>query len=306
MSNKAEGLTKNVDRLSGELQQADTSIKAEKARATNLEGKLQACQKTAADVESQLTRKNHELEAALDKSQSHDIEDHKALEEAHKTIQDSQVTRNALQKSLTQAEASLAAERVRAQEQAKRISTQMATISDLTGQLEVEREHNVELQKSLAERETKLKDAERGAAIAQKDLARTTEDLKEAKSESDDKDKIIDGLESGMMALKKDRDAKKKAYEDLKNKTDVSLDDLGEKLFGVSFGDIVSSATQGLGMGFDPVEFDKSTVESAVIKTDAKSALGTKTPTGIVPPFVTAINAQAPLTPTTQSGTKKA
>ncbi|KAJ4176897.1 hypothetical protein NW767_015295 [Fusarium falciforme] len=231
------GLREQVDKcnrqihdLNGKISELSAENKLEKNKSADLEKKLSDARDEYAKKEAELTKQIQDLQKIISSDRDHDAADHKALDDAHRMIAEEQAAKAKLQKRLDETEIALAAAQARVQQLSAQISELNSEVSHLSGQLDVEREHNKELDKSNKELNQKVAKLESGLTSTQKQLARTQEDLEQARAESDDKDKIIEGLEAGLVAIKKDRDAKKKAVEELKKKTDATIQDLEAKV----------------------------------------------------------------------------
>ncbi|KAI8713831.1 hypothetical protein NCS52_01228900 [Fusarium sp. LHS14.1] len=224
---QVDNCNKQIRDLNGKITELNNENNLEKNKSAELEKKLSEARDEYAKKEAELTKQVQDLQKIISGDRDHDAADHKALDDAHKMIAEEQAAKAKLQKLLDETEIALAAAQAR--------------VSHLRGQLDVEVAHNKELDKSNKELNQKVAKLESGLASTQKQLARTQEDLEQARSESDDKDKIIEGLEAGLVAIEKDRDAKKKAVEELKKKTDAIIQDLEAKVQDLE-GKLASSA----------------------------------------------------------------
>ncbi|RSM18461.1 hypothetical protein CDV31_002596 [Fusarium ambrosium] len=231
------GLREQVDKCNKQIRDLNSKIseltdenKVEKSKSADLEKKLSDARDEYVKKEAELTKQIQDLQKIISNDRDHDAADHKALDDAHRMIAEEQAAKAKLQKRLDETEIALAAAQARVQQLSEQISELNSEVSHLRGQLDVESAHNKELDKSNKELNQKVAKLESCLASTQKQLARTQEDLEQVRAESDDKDKIIEGLEAGMVAIKKDRDAKKKAVEELKKKTDATIQDLETKV----------------------------------------------------------------------------
>jgi chromosome segregation ATPase len=103
-------------------------------------------------------------------------------------------------------------------------------IQNLRSQLEAEKARNAELEKEARDSAGKVAALETETTAIKQTLARTSEELKHALADAGSKDSIIEGLESGMVAMKKDRDANKQAYEQLKKASSATIQELQEEM----------------------------------------------------------------------------
>ncbi|GAB1318009.1 hypothetical protein MFIFM68171_08219 [Madurella fahalii] len=202
----------------------------EKKQIDGLQKKLTETLDSAAKTEAELTKTIQELQATLNKEKAHDAEDHKALDEAYEQIRKGQEEKAALVKQVVQLQFALAEGAVRIQQFQNMIKQLTHDVSELRGELMVEKEHNDELQKQVSELKTKVSSLDTDLAATKKTLARTSEDLKQAQADCDEKDNIIEGLETGIVSLKKDRDAKKHAYDELKKTSSARIQELEDEV----------------------------------------------------------------------------
>lgn len=184
----------------------------------------------AAVKEVQLLQQVQSLQQTLSKEKTHDAEDHKALEEAHKEVKEEKATNIQLQKHVVALQIALQESERRVKELQAKVSELSEDVSLLRGQLETEKEHNATLSKENGELKTAVSIAEKDTASLKKSLERTAEDLKSAQDDNDEKDKIISGLEDGLVAIKKDRDSKKTAYDELKKSTSETIRELQDEI----------------------------------------------------------------------------
>ncbi|RSM00016.1 hypothetical protein CEP52_009397 [Fusarium oligoseptatum] len=227
---QVEKCNKQIRDLNSKISELTDENKVEKSKSADLEKKLSDARDEYVKKEAELTKQIQDLQKTISNDRDHDAADHKALDDAHRMIAEEQAAKAKLQKRLDETEIALAAAQARVQQLSAQISELNSEVSHLRGQLDVEIAHNKELDKSNNELNQKVAKLESDLTSTQKQLARTQEDLEQVRAESDDKDKIIEGLEAGMVAIKKDRDAKKKAVEELKKKTDATIQDLEAKL----------------------------------------------------------------------------
>jgi len=86
-----------------------------------------------------------ELQATLAKDQTHDVEDHKALDNAHEQIRKDQEAQAIFEKQVTVLQFQLSETDRRNKQLQAKVTKQAQQASDLQGQLAAEKAHNAEL-----------------------------------------------------------------------------------------------------------------------------------------------------------------
>jgi chromosome segregation ATPase len=227
---QVDGLNGQIRDLMGELDQTTTKSKQEQKDIENLRKQLASTLEEAAKKEASLTQQVQVLQKTLAQQGTHDAEDHKALDDAHDQVRTEQAARIhlaqqviALQFALNESEKST--KQLRAQ-----VSGLGQDISDLRGQLDAEKAHNSDLVAQTDQLKGKVGVLETDVVATKKMLARATEDFTQERAGSAEKDKTIKDLKDGMESVKKDRDAKAKAFEELKSNTDFIIQQLEEEI----------------------------------------------------------------------------
>jgi chromosome segregation ATPase len=230
-------LLRQVDDLNGQIHDLSNKVVAltgqsdgEKQQIDNLQKKLAETLDDAAKKQAELTDQVQSLQKSLTQEKAHDAEDEKALDVAHEQIKSDQAAQAALQKQVVALQFALAEGARRIQQFQAKISALVQEISNLRGQLAAEKAHNADLQTQAAELKATVAVVQTEVSALKKTLERTAEDLKQALADSSDKDSIIEGLENGMVAIKKDRDAKKTAYEELQKSSSATIQQLEEEI----------------------------------------------------------------------------
>lgn len=224
----------NLNRQIGDLNKKVAALTGEsddeKKQIDGLQKKLTEALETAAQKEAELTKQVQDLQMTLAKEKTHDAEDHKALDAAHEQIRKEQEEKTTLQKQVVLLQSALAQGALRIKQFQTQVAGLVHDVSDLHGLLSVERTHNAELQTQVNQLKAKVASLEADAASTKKSLARITDELKEARADAAEKDSIIEGLETGIEAIKKDRDAKKHAYEELKKSSSATIQELEDEI----------------------------------------------------------------------------
>ncbi|KAH6851378.1 hypothetical protein B0I37DRAFT_404997 [Chaetomium sp. MPI-CAGE-AT-0009] len=230
-------LQQQIDDLNGQTQDLSGQVVSptgendeDKKQIDSLQKQLAQALDEAAQREAELTKQVQDLQATLAKEQTHDTEDHKALDDAHEQIRKDQEAQAIFKKQVTVLQFQLSETDRRNRQLQAKVNEQAQQASDLQGQLAAEKAHNAELQTQASESKAKVAVLETETSAVKRTLVRTAEDLKQAQADSNDKDSIIDGLENGIVAVKKDRDAKKAAYEHFKLVTDANIKELNNKI----------------------------------------------------------------------------
>uniref|UniRef100_A0A8H7KBM2 Uncharacterized protein n=1 Tax=Bionectria ochroleuca TaxID=29856 RepID=A0A8H7KBM2_BIOOC len=233
---QVDELNNQIRELSGKVSELTTINETEKHEIESLQKKLADALDAASKREAELIQQIQDLQKALAKEEAHDVEDHKALDDAQKQLRDAKSSIVLLQKQLLALQLALS----ESNKTIARLQSQVAnlgkTVSELRGELEVEKKHNAELSKENSDLKIRVASAEKETATVKKTLERTTEDLKKVQADNDEKDKIISGLEEGIVAVKKDRDAKQAAYDELKKSTDATIKELQDEIAKLSRG----------------------------------------------------------------------
>lgn len=244
---QSEELNEQIRALKANLATLTGENEHEKHEIENLRKQLADTVDAAGQKEAALTKQLQDLQMILAKEKSHDAEDHKALDAAHEQIRKEQEAKTTLQNQVIQLKFALDQAAITIKQVQAQVSELAHEASYLRGQLEVEKAHNAELQQRLGDMKNTVETLEADAAAVKRTLARTTEELEEVRAHADDKDKIIEGLEKGMEALKKDRDANKHAYQDLKKSTSATIQDLQDQLAKLKASGQAQSGTSGGG-----------------------------------------------------------
>ncbi|VUC32853.1 unnamed protein product [Clonostachys rosea] len=227
---QVDELTNQIRELSGKVNELTTVNEAEKHEIESLQKKLSDALDAAAKREAELTKQIQDLQKALAKEQAHDEEDHKALDEAHKQLQEANSRIALLQKQVLALQLALGESNSTITQLQAQVTNLNKVICELRGELEAEKKHNADLSRENGDLKNRVASAERETAAVKKTLEQTTEDLKKTKADNDEKDKIISGLEEGIVAVKKDRDAKQAAYDELKKSTDIIIKELQDEI----------------------------------------------------------------------------
>ncbi|KAJ4294803.1 hypothetical protein N0V88_005037 [Collariella sp. IMI 366227] len=218
LNKQFDELTAQIRDLSGQVTTLTSTSEEEKKRIEELNKKLTETLDAAAQKEADLLKQVQDLQRTIAKEQTHDAEDHAALDAAHAQSRADQAALADLKKQTVKLQSALDDAAARNRQQQKSLVAQAEELSSLHGEISAEKTHNAELQAQNIDLKARVAALEAENAATKKTLARTTADLEEVRAESADKDKIIDGLETGLVAIKKDRDAKKQAYSDLEKR----------------------------------------------------------------------------------------
>ncbi|CAH0058640.1 unnamed protein product [Clonostachys solani] len=227
---QVDELNDQIRELLGKVGELTTVNEAEEHEIESLQKKLSDALDAAAKREAELTQEIQDLQQALAKEQAHDAEDHQALAEAQKQLREARSSIALLQKRVLALQCALAESNTTIARLQSQVANLGKTVSELRGELEVEKKHNADLSRENGDLKSRVASAEKETAAVKKTLERTTEDLKKAQADNDEKDKIISGLEEGIVAMKKDRDAKKAAYDELKKSTDATIKELQDEI----------------------------------------------------------------------------
>ncbi len=216
MNGQIRDLSHKIVALTGETD-------SEKQQIDNLQKKLGETLDNATKHEAELTNQIHNLQKALAKENAQEAGEEKALEEAHQEIKIGLDAQANLKKQVLALQFALAEGARRIQQFQAKISELTHGMSDLQGKLAAEQAHNAELQTQEGELKGTVAVLQTEVSALKKTLQRGTEELKQAQADSNDKDSIIEGLENGIVAVKKDRDAKKTAYEELQKTSSATI-----------------------------------------------------------------------------------
>ncbi len=223
-------LLQQADDLNGQIRDLSNKIVAltgetdgEKHQIDDLQKKLTETLDNATKEQAELTSQIHDLQKALAKEKAQESGDEKALDAAHEEIKKGLDAQATLRKQVLALQFALAEGARRIQQFQAKISELSHGISDLRGHLAAEQAHNAELQSQAGELKGTVALLQTEVSALKKTLERSTEDLKQARADSADKDSIIEGLENGIVAVKKDRDAKKTAYEELQKASSATI-----------------------------------------------------------------------------------
>ncbi|KAF7551999.1 hypothetical protein G7Z17_g4619 [Cylindrodendrum hubeiense] len=225
-----DDLNSQIRELTGKVNGLAVDSDNEKKEINSLQKKLAQSLDVASNKEAELTQQVQDLQKTLAQDKTHDVEDHKALDVAHEQIQKEQEARAKLEKQVVMLQFALSDSGRRIMQLQANASELVQEISDLRGQLDVEKAHNADLKTQTSDLKAKVAVLESDAVTMKKTLADTTEGLEQARVDADDKDKIIEGLEDGMVAIKKDRDAKNKAFKDLQKSTSTTIQELEDQI----------------------------------------------------------------------------
>ncbi|KAK4246016.1 hypothetical protein C7999DRAFT_33571 [Corynascus novoguineensis] len=227
----------------------------EKQQIGDLQKQLTETLDDAAAKQAELISQIQDLQKKLAKEQAHDAEDEKALDAAHEQIKADQAVQAALKKQVAALQLAL-------NEGARRLDQLQAQVNklsqengELRGQLAAETADNAALRMAADGLKSTVAALQGEVSGLQKALDNAAEKVRELQSECDNKDGIIEGLENGLEAAKKDRDAWKAKYKALQESTDATIRDLNNEIAQLKIQLAAARAGGGGGAGGDDWPF---------------------------------------------------
>ena len=220
---QTDDLNAQIRDLTAQIRQLTTLDAVEKKDFDTLQKKLAGVLDAAAKKEAELTKQIQDLQKALAKERDMEEEEEHALDAAHDQISSEQQARARAERQVAALQFALAESQRRIVQLQAQMAELAGEVGTLRGQLDAERAHGEGLEKRAGELGDKVALLEKGAAAMRRTLARTAEDLEESRRESDAKDKVIEALEGELAIVKKDRDAKETAYEELQRATSATI-----------------------------------------------------------------------------------
>ncbi|KAK3905147.1 hypothetical protein C8A05DRAFT_31020 [Staphylotrichum tortipilum] len=227
---QVDDLTSQITTLTSQNLSLTASNTTATAQLAALQSQLTTTLDAASKAQAELTSQIHALQSSLATATDADADDRSALEDAQSTITDLQFQVSNLEKHIAALQWGLSDSARRIQEFQSTITTMHTALTALKGTLAAETAHNTALSTENAALKTTLSQAQSQLRAAQKALERTTADLHAAQTDSADKDSIIEGLENGLVAVKKDRDAKKVSLEELQKASSATISALEREI----------------------------------------------------------------------------